>query len=185
MRSSVHQGPHGPRQDLSGAQALQASVGGSRFRTSEGTRSQGALCPSRPCTRHATQRLESRRNWRLAEADARKALEENPNDALARGVRGLIAARRGDDQQCIAELTWAIDHGSDILEFRLFRGVAYEKNQAVRRRAGRSRQGVPNDLPQGLGLPQSSALSTPGEETSSRRSMTIKRPSTRSQEMSN
>jgi tetratricopeptide (TPR) repeat protein len=60
-----------------------------------------------------------------AEDDVKKRLERSPLDPLARGVRGMIAERKGNYEQAIAELSWSIDHEADCGELRFFRGRAH------------------------------------------------------------
>jgi tetratricopeptide (TPR) repeat protein len=59
-----------------------------------------------------------------AMADITRALELSPDVPFARFVRGMIAARRGNNDGAIADLSWAIENGCDHQEALYYRGLA-------------------------------------------------------------
>jgi len=54
-----------------------------------------------------------------------RVLEEKPEDAEARYLRGLARSRLGDLKQAISDLTWAIVYDPFLAEAYFERGHAY------------------------------------------------------------
>jgi tetratricopeptide (TPR) repeat protein len=65
-------------------------------------------------------------------ADITRALELSPDEPFARFVRGMIAARRDDNDAAIADLSWAIENERDRGEARYYRGLALAKGETDR-----------------------------------------------------